>query len=217
VRLRQWSFSILLFAASLSFLLFSKYFFTAAPAPESQSSLPVATTAESQIILLANKDYYPFLKQRIRAAQKTITGTVYLFKAAPFRDNEPSDLLHELIMARKRKVDVNLVIDISSGDQEDKAANLYASELLRKGGVKVLLDSSTITTHAKTFVIDDRYCFVGSHNLTHAAMSQNEELSLFVDSPEMAKKIEEFIRQIPLTASPAITPETADHEKQGSR
>jgi phosphatidylserine/phosphatidylglycerophosphate/cardiolipin synthase-like enzyme len=55
-----------------------------------------------------------------------------------------------------------------------------------------------VTTHSKVFVIDDRYCFVGSHNLTHAALAMNQELSLYVDSPALALQITNFVRQIPL-------------------
>jgi phosphatidylserine/phosphatidylglycerophosphate/cardiolipin synthase-like enzyme len=204
MRLKQWSLSIILFCVSLFFLVYSKNFFSSPQAPPTNSiSLPAAKSSEVDVVLLANEDYYPFLRQRIRMARKSIYGTVYLFKTAPFRDNEPAELLRELIAASKRNVDVELILERAPENQnkEYAEANAHAAEMLRKGGVRVHTDSVNVTTHSKTFVIDGRYCFVGSHNFTHAAMAQNEELSVFIDSPVLAGKISEFIRQIPLSST----------------
>jgi len=199
MRRKQWFFSILLFAVSLSFLLYSKYFFPPAPTSGLRTADPITSTEQCGTMLLINKDYYPFLKEHFRNARRKIVGTVYLFKTANYRDNEPADLIQELIAARKRNVDVELVMDLSAVDRDSNEANLLASRILQEAGVRIHFDTEDVTTHSKTFVIDDRYCFVGSHNLTHSAMAVNEELSVYVDSPDMARKITEFIRQIPLS------------------
>ena len=198
MRLKQWFFSILLFLLSIGFLYYSKNLFPPRQGQEADIALPVAPAGQENIILLANKDYYPVLREYFQKARTSIHGTVYLIKMAGFRDNEPTDLLHELIAARKRNVDVSLVIELSP-EANEKEANRRAVEMLRKAGVAVQLDLESVTTHAKVFVIDGRYCFVGSHNFTHAAMAMNQELSLLVDSPELGTKIEEFIGQIPLS------------------
>jgi phosphatidylserine/phosphatidylglycerophosphate/cardiolipin synthase-like enzyme len=202
MRQKQWFLSVLLFSVSILFLLFSKNFFRQPPAPQNQLALPSISVPQADLVLLANKDYYPVLKQHFQQAHKSILGTVYLFKTTSYRDNEPSDLLRELIAARKRNVDVDLVMDLSDEDRESKETNIRTGLMLQKAGIKVRYDTVDIITHSKAFVIDDRYCFVGSHNLTHSAMSMNEELSLFIDSPEMAHKITDFIRQIPLSSEP---------------
>lgn len=203
MRPRQWFLSLVLFSVSLSFLFFSKYLFSPKFLPNSVAAviLPDQETKQGTVLMLANNDYYPYLKQHLQKAQKNIVGTVFLFKTAPFRGNEPADLLRELIAARKRKVNVDLVVEISNDNKDYNDANRYAAELLRKSGVNVRYDERNVTTHAKAFVIDDRYCFVGSHNFTHASFAMNEELSLFVDSTELAAKIKEFIRQIPLSTA----------------
>jgi phosphatidylserine/phosphatidylglycerophosphate/cardiolipin synthase-like enzyme len=197
MRRKQWFVSVVLFGGSLCFLIYSKYFFSQQFVSESALTLPVLSTPQSNIVLLANDQYYPFLKEHIRKAQKSIVGTVYLFKTAPFRDNEPADLVRELGSARKRGVSVELIMDVSSEDRDSNDANLRAAEMLNKAGVTVWFDHAEVTTHAKVLVIDDQYCFVGSHNFTHSAMAVNKELTLFVDSLETAKQIREFISQIP--------------------
>lgn len=191
---------VLLFSALLSTLLFFRYFHSRTLLSESIRATAVAPAAATTIVVLANREYYPYLKQYFRKAEKKITGTVFLFKTASFRDNEPADLLQELISASKRKVAVDLVLELSGDNRDYDEANKSAGELLRKSGVQVRFDQPRVTTHAKTFVIDERYCFVGSHNFTHAALSMNQELSLFIDSPSVAGKIIQFINQIPLSA-----------------
>jgi phosphatidylserine/phosphatidylglycerophosphate/cardiolipin synthase-like enzyme len=199
MRLKQWSFSIILFLFSLGFLYYSKNLFPPqAPREATAIALPQAPTQKDQVVLLANKDYYPVLKEYFHNAQKSIHGTIFLFKTASFRDNEPADLMRELIAARKRNVNVDLVIELSSETKEYSEANRRAAETLAKAGCTIRQDLDSITTHSKVFVVDGRYCFVGSHNFTHAAMAMNEELSLFVDSPELATQIEKYIEQIPL-------------------
>lgn len=199
---RRWFLSTLLFLISVGFLFFSKSFFSPKVVSESLTSLPGASIPQCNAILLTNNDYYPYLKSHFQKAQKKIVGTIYLFRATSYRNNEPADLLRELIAARKRDVAVEVVIDLSGDDNESREANLKAGRLLEQAGVIVHLDREDVATHAKTFVIDDRYCFVGSHNFTHAAMTKNEEVSVFIDSPEMARKLTEFVHQIPVSARP---------------
>jgi phosphatidylserine/phosphatidylglycerophosphate/cardiolipin synthase-like enzyme len=200
VRLKQWSLSILLFCVSFAFLLYSKTFYSPQIRPQQTASLPGVTVPATNIVVLANKDYYPVLKHHFQRAEKKIEGTIYLFRITSFPDNEPADLMRELIAARKRNVDVNLILDLApESGKEYNEANLHAGQLLKKAGIQIRFDTSGVVTHAKTFVIDDRYCFVGSHNFTHSALATNEEMSLFIDSPDLASKISEFIRQIPLS------------------
>ncbi|MCI0615441.1 phospholipase D-like domain-containing protein [bacterium] len=198
MRRKQWAISALLFAASVFFLLYSQQFFSQRKEEPEYTALPSAKEPARNIVLLANEDYYPFLKQHFRQAHKRILGTVYFFKLTSHRENEPSELLHELIAASKRNVDVDLVIEVSDDNKEATDANLEAATMLKNSRVKIRFDLTRVTTHSKVFVIDDRYCFVGSHNLTHAALAMNQELSLYVDSPELALQITNFVRQIPL-------------------
>jgi phosphatidylserine/phosphatidylglycerophosphate/cardiolipin synthase-like enzyme len=195
MRRRQWLISAFLFVISVIFLLFSKTLFTSG-APEADRAPSLSETSDCKALLLPNREYYPQLKSAFRKAEKSIVGTVYLVKANNFPDNEPSDLLRELIAASKRNVAVEVLLE-NSEDKDLSESNRSAAQLLENAGVQVRFDSAKIATHAKTFVIDGRYCFLGSHNLTHAAMSRNAELSIFLDSPEMAEKITNFVRQIP--------------------
>jgi phosphatidylserine/phosphatidylglycerophosphate/cardiolipin synthase-like enzyme len=195
MRRRRWLFSAFLFVISVIFLLFSKTLFTSG-APEREKEPALSEASECKALLLPNREYYLHLKNSFRKAEKSIVGTVYVVKANNFPDNEPSDLLRELIAASNRNVKVEILLE-NSKDKDLLESNRSAAQMLENAGVKVRFDTESIATHAKTFVIDGRYCFLGSHNLTHAAMSRNAELSIFLESPEMAEKITNFVRQIP--------------------
>jgi phosphatidylserine/phosphatidylglycerophosphate/cardiolipin synthase-like enzyme len=195
MRPRQWILSAFLFVVSVVFLLYSKSLFPTFTGQKANSALVPAGNS-CQALLLPNEDYYPYLKKHFQEAERSIIGTIYLVRTSQYPDNEPAALLRELIAARKRNVQVDLLLE-SSGEKDSIESNLQAAELLRKAGVHVRFDSARVATHAKTFVIDGRYCFLGSHNFTHAAMSRNAELSIFVDSLEIGKEITNFIRQIP--------------------
>ena len=195
MRLRQWLLSAFLFLVSVVFLLYSKTLFKSSDGDNART-LSLAAATDCQALLLPNQDYYPYLRDHFKKAQSSIIGTIYLVKVSNYPDNEPSELLRELIAASKRNVKVEILLE-NSDDKDSIVSNQQAADMLKKAGVQVRLDSARVATHAKTFVIDGRYCFLGSHNFTHAAMSRNAELSIFVDSTEMGKKITDFIRQIP--------------------
>jgi phosphatidylserine/phosphatidylglycerophosphate/cardiolipin synthase-like enzyme len=45
-------------------------------------------------------------------------------------------------------------------------------------------------------VIDDRFCFIGSHNLTHSALVHNHEFSLLLDNRRLADELDSYITRL---------------------
>ena len=70
MRRKQWAVSALVFAASLYFLLYSQQFFSQRKEEPQNTALPSAKEPAQNIILLANEDYYPFLKTTFSSMQK---------------------------------------------------------------------------------------------------------------------------------------------------
>ena len=58
--------------------------------------------------------------------------------------------------------------------------------MLRRNKISVYFDSRKTTTHTKIVVIDKRFCFIGSHNMTHSALAYNHEFSLLIDNLSLA-------------------------------
>lgn len=164
----------------------------AAPVPSpAWQSHPARTT------LLKNREYGEVLLQGIRSARSGILVSCYLFKITDFPDNLPRRIAEELIDARRRGVAVTVVLEQSrDADDSLNRENRSTGVLLSRGGVTVRFDSLRKTTHTKVVVIDGRYVYLGSHNLTHSALTRNNELSVLLDSPETAREITGYLGQL---------------------
>ncbi len=146
------------------------------------------------VTMLADEKYYDALSSAILRARKEIKGCFFLFKTTTGRDNLPMALVDELIAARRRGVTVSIELEqdpLGKGSVYEQ--NRRAAALLSAGGVKVRFDVPKITTHVKAMVIDGRYVFLGSHNLTQSALKFNNELSVMVDSREFAAEVASYL------------------------
>lgn len=152
---------------------------------------PGATT------LLINREYGAALLTGLREARSRIIVSCYLFKTTKYPGNLPHRIVAELIRARQRGVDVSVVFE-QSPDESDflNRENRATASLLTPSGIKVRFDSLRTTSHAKVVVIDDRWVFLGSHNLTHSALSRNNEISVRIDSPELARQINTYLETL---------------------
>ena len=146
--------------------------------------------------LLRNQEYAEALLRGIGNARESILCSFYLFKITETRNNQPARIAKELVRARKRGVAVTVILE-NSGKERDplNADNRQTASLLARGGVKVIFDSPRVTTHNKVVVIDNRYIFLGSHNLTQGALRYNNELSVLIDSPEMATEVRAYLER----------------------
>ena len=147
--------------------------------------------------LLPNREYGDALLQGVRNSHSTIICSYFLFKISGARKNMPRRIAEELVRARRRGVAVTVILERDNGraggvteDNRETAAFLAA------GGVKVFFDSPSVVTHAKCAVIDGRYVFLGSHNLSQAALLHNNELSVLIDSPEMAAEVTSYLDRL---------------------
>jgi phosphatidylserine/phosphatidylglycerophosphate/cardiolipin synthase-like enzyme len=172
--------------------------------------LPGAATAEGRapleapaslkdisVTLLKNRDYFQALSAKIHEARKEVVMAFFLFKTNGRSQSYPEIILRELGEAVRRGVRVVVVLE-----QDEKPGstvnrdNRDAAERLKKVGVEMHFDSPKKTTHTKLAVIDRRYTFVGSHNLTQSALKYNNELSVLVDSPALAEKTLNYIKSL---------------------
>jgi phosphatidylserine/phosphatidylglycerophosphate/cardiolipin synthase-like enzyme len=151
------------------------------------SSPPSPVTAEAQ--LLADGAYYPALLDKIRAAQKSIDLVMYLWKTSPAADNKPAALVSALGEAHRRGVGVRVILENSGYDEELNRTNRETAQLLQREGITVNFDSPAVTAHSKMAVIDRRFCFIGSHNLSQSALGRNREMSVLFDSPRLAAEL----------------------------
>jgi phosphatidylserine/phosphatidylglycerophosphate/cardiolipin synthase-like enzyme len=152
---------------------------------------------DSRLALLKNREYFHALSERIREARTQIVMAFFLFKTNGYPSSYPEILLRELGNAARRGVRVVLVLEQDAKpDSTINRDNRRSSEQLKKAGVEIYFDSPKRTTHTKLAVIDGRYTFIGSHNLTQSALKHNNELSVLIDSPAVAEKTLNYIKDL---------------------
>jgi phosphatidylserine/phosphatidylglycerophosphate/cardiolipin synthase-like enzyme len=176
--------------------------------PVLQASLPSFSTAADRtpallkpvdldggrLTLLKNREYFHALSEKIREARTQIVMAFFLFKTNGHPGSYPELLLQELGTAARRGVRVMVVLEQDEKpDSTVNRDNRNASERLKKAGVQVYFDSPKKTTHTKLAVVDGRYTFIGSHNLTQSALKYNNELSALIDSQAVAEKTLSYI------------------------
>jgi phosphatidylserine/phosphatidylglycerophosphate/cardiolipin synthase-like enzyme len=148
-------------------------------------------------VLLTNQQYFPALLKTVDEAKSEIIMSFFLFKAGVRKSSYPDRLLAQLAEAVKRGVKVVVILENSGGhDRTLDAENRLTKELLEKNGVEVYLDSPRKTTHTKVVVIDQRFILLGSHNLTQAALKHNNEISVLLTNPDLAKEARQYMQKI---------------------
>ncbi len=100
-------------------------------------------------------------------------------------------LTDAIILAHKDKVSVRVVI--ASGNFETPAQTDSITKL-KAAGVP-LKSVAAPYIHAKVVVVDGSKVFVGSHNFTPTALTQNREVGVVTDAPAEAAKVQQVIAQ----------------------
>jgi phosphatidylserine/phosphatidylglycerophosphate/cardiolipin synthase-like enzyme len=154
---------------------------------------PAQPSYNSRAEVLENGAYSGTLLTRIREAKRRIICAFYLFKVSDGRRNLPAAVARELIGARLRGVAVTVILDPGTSINLE---NRRAASMLLQNGVSVRFPSRRRVTHAKAMVIDDRYVLIGSHNLTQSALTHNNELSVLLDSPQLAAEVTRYLEDI---------------------
>ncbi|PID54558.1 MAG: cardiolipin synthase B [Micrococcales bacterium] len=100
-----------------------------------------------------------------------------------------TDILHALLAARRRGVDVKVIIpERSNHILADWAARGYYATLLEAGITLWLYSGAMI--HAKTACIDGQWTTIGSANIDRLSLTGNYEINLAVVSESLAGQME---------------------------
>lgn len=149
--------------------------------------------------LLTNKEYLPALEDKIKDAREEIIISVYLFRTTESKRNLATRLREDLVSAASRGIRVSVLLEKEKGRRKGSSLNednAYTAKILSSGGVKVYFDEPDTVTHTKLVVIDKRFVFIGSHNFSDSALRWNNEASVMIDSPQVAREAASFIKGI---------------------
>lgn len=118
--------------------------------------------------------YEKIMAPAIKNAKKNIKVSIFVLTR--------NDLKKDLIEAKKRGVDVKVIMDSLS-------ARNYKKHLdeLRQNGIKVKAENWGGKNHEKTISIDDEILITGSANFSYNAVLRNDENILFIKNKEITK------------------------------
>ena len=143
----------------------------------------------TSVELLPDEEYYRKAISAIENSRESVYVMMFLMKYDPGDSFDwANDLIRALVSARRRGVEVHVLLEDSLDD------NRAAYEYLRSNGVDVSFDSPQTTLHAKVIVIDGEIVFIGSHNWSESALYWNHEMSVRIYSKEIAEKVIEYFK-----------------------
>ena len=179
---------------------------------EEIASLPVTGVA-----ILSNRDYFPAVHQIFQDAESSFRVMMF---SARYYDEKPrfasedlehipgthwsntNVLLDDLVAAKKRGVEVTVILDNSTWNESNTELNTKFGKLLAEKGVMVYLDDPEVTTHTKLILVDDDLTVVGSTNWSYYALDTNNETSVLIQSPEINRMYGEFYADVLADSAP---------------
>ena len=153
-----------------------------------------AKTADNINIALDSNKYSVFFSPQDRQITAHIVPIVknakqYIYIPAFLVTH--SAITDALIGAHNRGVDVRIIVDATNtGTRNSKF------KLLRSVGVPVKVENYAGKMHTKAMIIDDKYIITGSANFSSSGENKNDENTLIIESPCLAKFYKEFFLYI---------------------
>lgn len=148
-----------------------------------------------EVAFLSGTTYYEKVHKAINEAKDSIYISMYLFKKyGEDPRHEVNALLNDLIKAKKRGVEIKVLLDQTMKDADGASSNKETYQVLLENKIETEFAPEDRVFHAKLVIIDEHIIFVGSHNWSRAALGgYNNEYSVMVKSREVAR---EFLKDI---------------------
>jgi len=152
--------------------------------------------------VVVDTQYFQVAKRMIHEAKHSVQVMMFEMGYYDEHPDTPSNLLiKELVLAKKRGVKVEVILEAKEGEDRATERNRHTGRILSDGGVEVIYDSPFKTTHAKFMVADGELTLLGSTNWTYYALTDNNEASVFIRSREVARALVEYFNRVKSTGS----------------
>lgn len=98
-----------------------------------------------------------------------------------------TNIAEELVNARRRNIDVRVIIDANSTGMRNSKY-----KYLRQNGILLKTENYAGKLHSKTMIIDDEYLITGSMNFSNSGENKNDENTLIIKNSKLAKSHKDF-------------------------
>ncbi len=148
-------------------------------------------------LLLTGPGNYEIFNAQVAAIRRA-QSYIYI-QNAYFTDDS---LLRELVLARRRGVDVRVVIPMETDHGPINRSNVLAVNLMLEHGIRVYLYPGF--SHVKAAIYDGWVCF-GSANFDRLSLRINRELNVASSAPEVSQQLLERLFEPDFRVSPELT------------
>lgn len=176
---------IFLLLVIISFLAYEFLFMT-----KNNESFSVAS--------LTDEKYLPNLLSSISSANKSVHVIMFDASYYPKRNSSANDILIFLAAARKRNLDVKIIMEGGEaflGPEFSNGQNDSCS-FLKNASIQARFDPKGVTTHAKLIIIDSSVIIIGSTNWNYYALEKNHEASALINSQSAAIEFEDYFSSL---------------------
>ncbi|MFH1061546.1 MAG: phospholipase D-like domain-containing protein [Candidatus Omnitrophota bacterium] len=133
---------------------------------------------------ISDRGYEKAVIQLLDNAQESIVISMYIIKPDVSAKHPINRLMKDLEEALDRGVDVTIFLNSKSAEPGQGKA----FESLEVKGAKIYPITERYMLHDKMIIVDSRYAVVGSTNWSVAALNDNFESSVMIDSEQFAKQ-----------------------------
>lgn len=146
------------------------------------------------IKLVTNRDYFQTVRDQIRLANQYVYFS--MFVARIDGENQVSMLFREFVNAKEKGIEIKILLDSSSYDDDLNITNGIFAESLQNYGISVKFDDPDTTTHCKFGIFDGKSVIVGSTNWTYSSLEKNNEVNIFLEDEEIASELKKYFEKI---------------------
>lgn len=140
-----------------------------------------------ETIPIIDREYFDVIQATMKKAKKKIWVMVYGFKLSSSENTRADILANEMIRAKKRGVEVKVILEKSDFNEWLNRMNGKTIEYFKENGIEARFDKEDVITHAKVVIIDDAV-FLGSTNWSYGGLELWHNSDILIKN----KKIVDF-------------------------
>jgi phosphatidylserine/phosphatidylglycerophosphate/cardiolipin synthase-like enzyme len=174
---------------------YEEYFQLLWKEPAREPEVPLLKT-KKVIPLAVKNDYSSELHNLLSKAQKRIHIVMYGMRYYPqYPESIVNTILNDLIRAKKRGIEVKVLLEKSDYNQKLNRFNEEAAQYLEESGVEVRFDSPEVTTHAKLIIVDGA-TFLGSSNWGYGGLKLYLGSNIILLDPQTTDSYEKYFQRL---------------------
>jgi phosphatidylserine/phosphatidylglycerophosphate/cardiolipin synthase-like enzyme len=136
--------------------------------------------------LIVDDQYYDIATHLISHARKEILFCTFKLESCPApRTKKISLLLSRLISVSSLIPETKVILNSPAPGVSIAKVNACAAHSMKKCGIDVRYLPDRRTAHAKLLIVDEAHLILGSHNWSLQSLTNNFEVSIYLQEPEL--------------------------------